>query len=63
MEYFKLNGLSGYFLAVVLLLAIVGILGFCAVSVQKREATNYYTIDAKSAVMINKNNAQHYHEK
>ncbi len=58
--YFQLNGLTGFFIAVVLLLAIVAFLGFTAVGIQKAEATNYYTIDAQKAVMINPSNAAHY---
>lgn len=58
--YFQLNGLTGFFIAVVLLLAIVAFLGFTAVGVQKVEATNYYTIDTQKAVMINPSNAAHY---
>lgn len=58
--YFQLNGLTGFFIAVVLLLAIVAFLGFTAVGVQKAEATNYYNIDAQKAVMINSSNAAHY---
>lgn len=61
--YFSLNGLSGFFLAVVLLLAIVAVLGFTAVGVQKAGATNYYTIDAQKAVMIDSSNAEHYQQK
>lgn len=61
--YFSLNGLSGFFLAVVLLLAIVAVLGFTAVGIQKAEATNYYTIDAQKAVMIDSSNAEHYQQK
>ncbi len=60
MKYFGLNGLSGFFLAVILLLGIVVALGFCAVSIQKREASNFYTIDTQKAVMIDKSNAAHY---
>lgn len=63
MKYFGLNGLSGFFLAVVLLLAIVAVLGFIAVGVQKAEATNYYTIDTQKAVMIDSANAEHYKQK
>lgn len=58
--YFSLNGLLGFFIAVVLLLSIVVILGFCAVNIQKREATNYYTIDTQKAIMIDSSNASHY---
>lgn len=63
MKYFGLNGLSGFFLAVVLLLAIVAVLGFIAVGVQKSNATNYYTIDTQKAVMIDSANAEHYKQK
>lgn len=61
--YFQLNGLMGFFVAVVLLLAIVAFLGFTAVGVQKAEATNYYSIDAQKAVMINPSNTDHYQQK
>ncbi|WP_391484068.1 DUF4006 family protein, partial [Aliarcobacter butzleri] len=39
---FKLNGISGMLVAVVLLLSILAILVVNAVLVQQREATNYY---------------------
>ena len=58
--YFSLNGLSGFIIAVVLLLAIVVALGICAVNVQKREATNYYNLGATNIEMVNNANAQHY---
>ena len=58
--YFSLNGLVGFIIAVVLLLAIVVILGVCAVNIQKREATNYYNLDATNIEMVNSSNAQHY---
>lgn len=58
--YFSLNGLLGLIIAVVLLLSVVVIFGICAVNVQKREATNYYSIDASKIEMINSANAQHY---
>lgn len=58
--YFSLNGLVGFFIAVVLLLVIVAVLGFCAVGVQKREATNYYNLEGQKAVMIDSSNKNHY---
>ncbi|RDU58172.1 DUF4006 family protein [Helicobacter sp. MIT 99-5507] len=58
--YFSLNGLTGFIIAVVLLLAIVVVLGVCAVNVQKKEATNYYNLDATNIEMVNNSNAQHY---
>ncbi|RAX55146.1 hypothetical protein CCY99_00150 [Helicobacter sp. 16-1353] len=58
--YFSLNGLVGFFIAVVLLLVIVVIFGISAVNVQKREATNYYNIDASQAKMIDSSNANYY---
>ncbi|RDU65621.1 DUF4006 family protein [Helicobacter sp. MIT 14-3879] len=61
--YFSLNGLVGFFIAVVLLLVIVAIFAFSAVGVQKREATNYYTIDTQKAVMIDTSNSKHYKAK
>ncbi|MFY4804614.1 DUF4006 family protein, partial [Aliarcobacter butzleri] len=42
---FKLNGISGMLVAVVLLLSILAILVVNAVLVQQREATNYYKIN------------------
>lgn len=58
--YFSLNGLVGFFIAVVLLLAVVVIFGICAVNIQKREATNYYNLDASKAKMIDISNANYY---
>lgn len=60
MKYFSLNGLLGFLIAVVLLISIVVIFAFCAVSVQKREATNYYNLDASKAQMFNNANSEHY---
>lgn len=58
--YFSLNGLGGFIIAVVLLLAIVVSLGICAVSVQKQEATNYYNLDTANIEMVNSSNGNHY---
>ncbi len=40
-----LHGLTGYAVAVVLLLSILGTLTYFAIDVQQREATNFYTIN------------------
>jgi len=42
---FKLHGISGMLIAVVLLLAILASLVTSAIFVQQREATNYYKIN------------------
>lgn len=40
-----IHGLSGYAVAVVLLLSILGALTYFAIVVQNREATNFYSIN------------------
>ncbi len=42
---FKLNGISGMLIAVVLLLTILGFLVTNAVLVQQREASNFYKVN------------------
>ncbi len=42
---FKLNGITGMLVAVVLLLSILGFLTYNALMVQQREATNYYKVN------------------
>jgi len=42
---FKLNGVTGMLVAVVLLLSILGFLVFNSVLVQQREASNFYKIN------------------
>jgi hypothetical protein len=44
-QYFRLHGITGMLLAVVILLSLVGFLGTKAVAVQKSEATNFYKIE------------------
>lgn len=57
---FGLNGLSGFFLAVVLLLAIVAGLGTCAVLTQKQESTHYYKMQQIDSIkQIGTDNANH----
>ena len=59
---FKLNGISGMLVAVVLLLSILAILVVNAVLVQQREATNYYKInqDLNGLKMNSAENHTHY---
>ena len=59
---FKLNGITGMLIAVVLLLSILGFLVFNALSVQQREATNYYKInqDLNGLKMNSADNHTHY---
>ena len=40
-----LHGLTGFAVAVVLLLSILGTLTYFAIDVQQREATNFYSIN------------------
>jgi ABC-type phosphate transport system permease subunit len=42
---FKLNGITGMLIAVVLLLSILGFLVFNALMVQQRETSNFYKIN------------------
>lgn len=56
---FGLNGLTGFFIAVVLLLCIVAGLGTCAILTQQAESANYYTIDSTSIKQIDSENAQY----
>ena len=42
---FKLNGITGMLIAVVLLLSILGILTFNGLKVQQSEASNFYKIN------------------
>ncbi|QKF66533.1 DUF4006 domain-containing protein [Arcobacter venerupis] len=42
---FKLNGITGMLVAVVLLLTILGVLTFNGIKVQQNEASNFYKIN------------------
>ncbi|MCI5967976.1 DUF4006 family protein [Helicobacter sp.] len=58
---FGINGLSGYFLSVVILLAIVFGLGYAAVITQKEQANNPYVIeDINTLQGVSKDNVLHY---
>jgi len=40
-----LHGITGFLVAVVLLLSILGVLTFLAITVQQENATNFYTVN------------------
>jgi len=42
---FSLHGLVGFFIAVALLLSILGVLGYNAINVQKNNAEVYYSVN------------------
>ena len=59
---FKLNGITGMLVAVVLLLSILGFLVFNALMVQQREANHFYKInqDLNGLKMNSSENHTHY---
>ena len=59
---FKLNGITGMLVAVVLLLSILGFLVFNALIVQQREANNFYKInqDLNALKMNSSDNYKQY---
>ncbi|MCI7047802.1 DUF4006 family protein [Helicobacter sp.] len=58
---FGINGLGGYIVAVVLLLAIVFGLGYAAVITQKAEANNPYVIENPNSIQMKSvENAGHF---
>jgi predicted negative regulator of RcsB-dependent stress response len=56
---FKLNGITGMLVAVVLLLSILGFLVFNALIVQQREASNFYKIN-QDLNAIKMNSSENY---
>ena len=57
---FALNGISGYLVAVLLLLSILGVLTYIGIGLQKDVATKPYSLkDASSIEMKSVDNAQH----
>lgn len=61
-QYFRLNGLTGMLIAVVLLLTILFVLVSTAVSIQQENATNFYKVnqDINALKTIDANNKDHY---
>ena len=58
---FALDGVTGYLIAVVLLLSILAYLTVLGIGAQKNNATTYYEIDAEKLVPSSTENAKHYH--
>mgnify|MGYP000897254541 FL=1 len=57
---FALNGISGYLVAVLLLLSILGILTYIGIGLQKDVATKPYSLkDASGIEMKSVDNAKH----
>ncbi|WP_149706890.1 DUF4006 family protein [Campylobacter concisus] len=57
---FALNGISGYLVAVLLLLSILGVLTYIGIGLQKDVATRPYSLkDASSIEMKSVDNAKH----
>ena len=57
---FALNGISGYLVAVLLLLSILGVLTYIGIGLQKDVATKPYSLtDASSIEMKSVDNAKH----
>ena len=58
---FALDGATGYFIAVALLLSILAYLTVLAIGAQQNNATTYYKIDEKKLKTISTDNAKYYH--
>ena len=57
---FAVDGAGGFFVAVMLLLSILGFLAYNSIVVQSANAANFYDIkDPKSIKMISTENAKH----
>ena len=59
-KLFGINGLGGLLIAVILILAVVVILGYKSVLVQRAESTNFYQLDRNDIQMDSPKNAQYY---
>lgn len=58
---FALDGVTGYLIAVVLLLSILGFLTVQGIAAQQNNATTYYKIDEKKLKTNSTDNAKYYH--
>jgi len=59
---FALDGVTGYLIAVVLLLSILAGLTVWGIGVQQANATTYYSLDANKLVSHSADNVNLYHE-
>jgi len=54
---FSIHGITGFLIAVVLLLSILGVLGYNAIAVQKANAEVYYSVNQDiNAIKFNSTN-------
>jgi hypothetical protein len=62
---FSIHGVTGYLIAVVLLLSILGVLTVLSLGAQNAEATNYYSVnqDINGLKMIDSSANQYQHYK
>ena len=60
---FKLNGITGMLVAVVLLLSILGFLVFNSIIVQQKEASNFYKINQDLNALKMNSFENHKHSK
>jgi len=58
---FALDGVTGYLIAVALLLSILAGLTVAAIGAQQNNATTYYKLDENKLVSHSKDNANLYH--
>lgn len=59
-KIFGLNGLLGFFIAVILVVGSAVVLGYIGIVVQQREADNHYRLDTGAIEMKNIKNSQYY---
>ena len=58
---FALDGITGYLIAVVLLLSILAFLTVAAIGAQSSNSTTYYKLDEDKIQSISADNAKLYH--
>jgi hypothetical protein len=58
---FALDGVTGYFIAVALLLSILAYLTIIGIGAQKNNATTFYKLDEKQLKANSVDNAKLYH--
>ena len=58
---FALDGVTGYLIAVVLLLSILAFLTVLGIGAQQNNATTYYKLDEKQIKRVSTDNVKYYH--
>jgi hypothetical protein len=54
-QYFTIHGMTGFLIAVVGLLATMGVLLFLSLGIQQEQAQNYYSIDNNNVPTMSDN--------